>query len=347
MNIRESVDQFLNDQSLKAENTRAAYARAMHLFLEYLDDTTAPRQLPVQRQFNPPSTAPTSALTRQDEPMLWHFAQWLLDAPRQQKSSTVHHRTIVVRVWMGYAFDYGLLPDKFSVPRSKRVLRLNMGREPKNKAPEPPPHIDQVVVYYDDQTPPPSLRRLDVTERRFIQWNLARLRNRALMYALAESGGRISELLSLNVDDFPPVCFREDGPHSITVQGKGENSYELFFMEALLPIRAYLQARGMPIEGALFVAHRAPYVGKRVTRVTAWRVVTDAARALGVEHIHPHDFRHWRATRYVEDGVPLDVIQELMGHQWVETTRQYYAHTSQQRKVKWFQQTSLFSGASE
>ncbi len=59
--------------------------------------------------------------------------------------------------------------------------------------------------------------------------------------------------------------------------------------------------------------------------------MTTAARGLALRPIHPHDLRHWRATQLVNAGQPLDVVQDYLGHQSVETTRAYYARTDPSR----------------
>ena len=46
-------------------------------------------------------------------------------------------------------------------------------------------------------------------------------------------------------------------------------------------------------------------------------------------HLHrsisAHDFRHYRATQLLREGMPLEVVQEYLGHSDVSTTRNIYA----------------------
>ena len=39
----------------------------------------------------------------------------------------------------------------------------------------------------------------------------------------------------------------------------------------------------------------------------------------------PHDFRHYRATELLREGVPVEVVQEYLGHADISTTRSVYA----------------------
>ncbi|MCA9947708.1 MAG: tyrosine-type recombinase/integrase, partial [Anaerolineales bacterium] len=90
-------------------------------------------------------------------------------------------------------------------------------------------------------------------------------------------------------------------------------------------IQAYLRERkdGNP---ALFVSHSRNAGGARLTQSGAHNVVKKAVKALRLEPtLSAHDFRHYRATQLLRDGMPLEVVQELLGHADVSTTRSIYA----------------------
>ncbi|WP_255800982.1 tyrosine-type recombinase/integrase [Mycobacteroides abscessus] len=74
-------------------------------------------------------------------------------------------------------------------------------------------------------------------------------------------------------------------------------------------------AAGNPYDGALFThrldaAARVAHVGKGSRR-----------RAVG--HVRPHDLRHTYASWLVQDGVPIQAVQDLLGHQSLVTTQRY------------------------
>jgi integrase len=163
---------------------------------------------------------------------------------------------------------------------------------------------------------------------------------------LAETGGRISEILSLNISDFPERYLLKSEVLRVEVIGKGGHSYMLRFLDSLPAIRAYIQTRGANLraiqnEVPLFISHDNKYDGSRMSRIVAWRVVDRAARALGLRSITPHDFRHWRATQLLNAGHSLDVVQDYLGHRSVETTRIYYARTDPLRVDEAAQKTRL------
>lgn len=327
MNLQDARTRFLEDQSMKAANTIATYRVAIDHFLLFLDD--------VEALGKAASRWDTQDFTKDHVRLFWDFAAYLHE--EGYKRSTIHHRTIVIRVWFGWLNDNELLGDTFNLDQAKRILRSNLGKKSPDRAPRPPERIESVIAYYDHQDPPAYLQRRG--KNAFHLWALARLRNAALLKALANSGGRISEVLSLDVDDFPQHYLdNPDAVLKIPVHGKG-GVYDLWFSHdlplmcanALPAIARYIKARGPDGFAPLFISHHKPYTGNRVSRVTGWRIVNQAAKALGIERIKPHDFRHFVATELLNSDVPPDVVQEFLGHKSIETTRNFYAHTKAER----------------
>jgi integrase len=70
------------------------------------------------------------------------------------------------------------------------------------------------------------------------------------------------------------------------------------------------------------------------------RTVREAAKKLGMD-ISPHDFRHYRASQMLEQGAPLEAIQEILGHSDISTTRRVYAHYSRPAIRAIFERTTL------
>jgi integrase/recombinase XerD len=90
-------------------------------------------------------------------------------------------------------------------------------------------------------------------------------------------------------------------------------------------IQAYLRER-TDSNPALFVSHSRNARGARLTQSGAHNVIKKAVKALRLEpSLSAHDFRHYRATQLLREGMPLEVVQELLGHADVSTTRSIYA----------------------
>ena len=155
------------------------------------------------------------------------------------------------------------------------------------------------------------------------------LRDVALVELLYGTGVRISEAVSLDVDDLPEV---ESGTLVVTGKGNKQRAVPLGGM-ARSALSAYLvrarpefAARGR-FSPALFLNTR----GGRLTRQSAYAVVQRAAeRAELTAKISPHTLRHSCATHMLDGGADVRVVQELLGHASVTTT-QIYTHVSTQR----------------
>ena len=72
---------------------------------------------------------------------------------------------------------------------------------------------------------------------------------------------------------------------------------------------------------ALFVSSRAPH--NRLTRRSLEDLLNRIALNANVENVHPHRFRRTSATDLLNAGMPIEQVQELLGHKNIETTRIY------------------------
>jgi integrase/recombinase XerD len=143
-------------------------------------------------------------------------------------------------------------------------------------------------------------------------------RSAALITLLAYNGLRVDEALSRDVEHLG----HQQGHRVLRISRKGGR-------DALEPLSA-------PVERALdaYLAdrtHRPLFVdgqGRRMYEAQAWRLVRRMARKAGLKsagQLSPHSLRHTFATSLDDAGVPLQDIQDAMGHADPHTTRRYMA----------------------
>lgn len=213
-----------------------------------------------------------------------------------------------------------LLPAGFNRAKAEAKLRVSRGDARagyRHRAVDP--DLPRIIAYYDEQPlpePGDESNKCSKTKR------LELLRDRAIMHTLYASAGRVSEVASLTRGQLA------DGRSSeALITGKGNKQRMLFLTpEAQAAIRAYCNERDDPYP-ALFISHRRNK-GQPLTRMSIWRVVKRAAKALGLSKAaSPHAFRHYRATQLLNEGMPLESVQAYLGHASPETTRIVYAHT--------------------
>ena len=143
------------------------------------------------------------------------------------------------------------------------------------------------------------------------------VRDAAILELFYACGLRISELANLPLRD---VSLEES---MVRVRGKGSKVRIVpLGGRAIARIQAYLpvRAQGRVLDDALFLGAR----GRRMSRTSVWQVVKRAAQSANIrQNVTPHMLRHSFATHSIENGVPIHVVQKLMGHTSIETTETY------------------------
>jgi integrase/recombinase XerD len=153
-------------------------------------------------------------------------------------------------------------------------------------------------------------------------------RDVALLELLYSTGGRVSEIIGINISDLAKVESDNELIQTIKLRGKGAKerivpigSYALTALDNyLVRVRPALAMKSGKNESALFLNSR----GGRLSRQSAWNIVLQSARACGLEgKVSPHVFRHSYATHLLDGGADIRVVQELLGHSSVTTTQIY------------------------
>ena len=91
-------------------------------------------------------------------------------------------------------------------------------------------------------------------------------------------------------------------------------------------LQNYLESR-TDTNPALFVSLNAPY--DRLTIGGVEKRLRELGRKLGIPKVHPHKFRRTLATTAIDKGMPIEQVQQLLGHQKIDTTM-HYAMVKQQ-----------------
>lgn len=152
-------------------------------------------------------------------------------------------------------------------------------------------------------------------------------RDKAMLQLLYASGMRVSELMSLNLDDV------NTGEEWTRCFGKGRKERIIpIHSQAVAIINEYLKEARPRLAGkhneekALFLNRR----GTRLTRQGFWQILKAYAESAGLStEITPHTLRHSFATHMLNGGADLRSVQELLGHANISTTQVYTHLTSE------------------
>lgn len=144
-------------------------------------------------------------------------------------------------------------------------------------------------------------------------------RNKCMLELLYGTGLRISELLSLTTNDIDTInC-------TVRCIGKGNkerivpiNDYIVESLNSYQKVRPLLLKNKTTKE--LFLNSR----GEKISRTGFFKVLKELLLEKGLNpNISPHTLRHSFATHLLEYGADLRVIQEMLGHSDISTTRIY------------------------
>lgn len=169
----------------------------------------------------------------------------------------------------------------------------------------------------------------------------AGFRNRAILELLWATGMRISELSGLN---FGNLNLENN---EITVFGKGAKERIVLVSDrAKTYVQRYLDsARSLVAKGFRLdpITDSTPVfinnTGYRLQPKTVRNVINEVVNAIHLpQKVTPHMFRHSFATRLIENGADLRVVQELLGHASISNT-QIYTHVSTQHLKNVYNET--------
>lgn len=141
------------------------------------------------------------------------------------------------------------------------------------------------------------------------------LRDLAMIDMLASTGMRVGEMVLLNRSD---INFNE---RECIVLGKGNKERIIYFdARTKLHLLNYLYSR-TDTEEALFVTLRSPHSRLTINGVEVR--LREIGKKLGMQKVHPHKFRRTLATMAIDKGMPIEQLQQLLGHKRIDTTLHY------------------------
>jgi site-specific recombinase XerD len=297
---------FLLEAGARSLKTETTYRSGLRLFADWL-------QYFKRDGYSLEDEAPLSPQAITTATVL-NFRNWLL-ANRAQ--STVTTYMAAVTGYLHFLDGQDQLPAGIQLGKLQRQLaRRHVERNQAETVVDldtARQAVPQIVKYYNELPLPASN---DKFNRR-----LSLLRNRALVNTLYSTAARLSEVVALNRGNVD-----QGRAKYASVMGKGSRPRTLYLRDyAREAIGAYLSAR-TDSNPALFVAHSRNARDARLSATSAHNVVKKAVKALGLhESLSAHDFRHYRATQLLREGMPIEVVQEFLGHTDISTTRGIYA----------------------
>ncbi len=299
--VEQAFEPFLNEQELRPRSIKS-YAASLTRFPSFLDDTKR-----------------SHVIADFDADILADYNTWLKG--RYEPATVRSYLTAMSRL-MEWLDNKDLLPDIAFYDRMARRINGARGRPHRGYKRRP---TDPAVVSLTDYfmaVPLPTKRGA----RR-----LAVLRNRILIPMLYDTAMRVSELVALTRQDV--MDGRADEVELVDTKG-GVPRIVLLSQETKDLIRAYCAERADDLKAPLIASHGRDK-GTALTTSHVWLLIKKAALALGLyENTSPHSLRHRKAQDLLDAGMPLELIQALLGHKSPETTRVVYAPYTNKERMK-------------
>ena len=157
-------------------------------------------------------------------------------------------------------------------------------------------------------------------------------RDRTMLELLYATGMRVSELISLNLEDVDTDnsyarCFGKGGKERLLPIYEQAAEWLEWYIEGVRPLLESEQSAT-----ALFLNRR----GSRLTRQGFWLILKSRAERAGLNgKITPHTLRHSFATHLLRGGAALRHVQELLGHASISTTQIYTHLTSEHVRAEY------------
>lgn len=229
-----------------------------------------------------------------------HLRQFLRSYARRSGTSSASSWNLglgALRSFYGFLFEEEILPLNPALRIRRR--RVKRGHEPL------PLSLDEFF---------------SLTDTIELGSELHRSRNVAMVTMFLQCGIRVTELVSLNLDQ---VDFGNELLLDVRTKGDKPLSKDLN-EEAAAALKRYLEDRpsfGAPeSEQALFLSRQC----KRIAVRTVQAMVKTYSQRAGINRpVGPHLLRHSIATVLDEMNVPVPVIQDICGHESIATTRRY------------------------
>lgn len=145
--------------------------------------------------------------------------------------------------------------------------------------------------------------------------NCTEFRDLAMLDMLASTGMRVGEMVLLNRND---IDFNE---RECVVFGKGDKERIVYFdARTKIHLQNYLDSR-TDDNPALFVSLQSPHNRMNIGGIEVR--LRQLGKRLGLNKVHPHKFRRTLATMAIDKGMPIEQLQQLLGHRRIDTTLQY------------------------
>ena len=226
---------------------------------------------------------------------------------KQYASATISRKIASIKSFVSYLEEEGILFENVT----KNIQTPRKGQSIPNTL-----NVEDMISILD------YLRR-DIS--------LAGIRNLTMVELLYATGMRVSELISLNLNDVSTE------QQHLRCTGKGSKqrmvpiypSIATLLSDYINFVRPKLTTKRSSDMESVFVNSR----GCKLTRQSIWLLTKEIVNSTKIKSFSPHTLRHSFATHLLEGGASLKNVQDLLGHSNISTT-QIYTHINNNKLME-------------
>lgn len=187
--------------------------------------------------------------------------------------------------------------------------------------------VSERIILFNPLDPIKKIKHAKKIKQPFTAEDVMRLRDacrdtrdRAIVEFLLSTGCRAGEVVGVKISD---INWQDQ---EVVVKGKGDKERYVYLNDICIHyLKKYLDERDDGIDH-LFVTLNAEAGGdlpNPLGQTGFGACVRELGARAGVKDVHPHRFRHTFATTALNKGIPLEQIQQMMGHENIDTTLIY------------------------
>ena len=167
--------------------------------------------------------------------------------------------------------------------------------------------------------------------------NIVGARDYLMIQLMLTNGLRTCEVARINIGDFDTL----DGKNVLHIQRKGRiDKHDVVAVpdEVMASLEDFLSMRtdDFGMESPLFINLMKGRSPERILKATISQIVKERLRAIGIDDpkITAHSLRHTCGSLMVEEGMPIETIQDMLGHNDPATTQIYIDMARQKRLLE-------------
>lgn len=273
--------QHLEQEYQYSDNTIAAYRNDLGQFLTFIEEQQA---------------APLPGWDQVSRDRIESYLAYMKTKPQPYASSTIARKVAAIKSFFNYLSSRQIIADNPALDIDSPKVKKRL---PQTLTPE---EVDRLLEAPGTGHSPKNLR------------------DQALLRVLYSTGMRVSEVVSLQLDDvdFTGKVLHPPGKESDLREIPLEDETAVLLEDYLVQSRPQLAKDES--ERALFLNHR----GEKLTRQGLWLIIKGYAKQVNLEsEVTPHTLRHSFAAHRLGQGTDLEEIQRLLGHANISTTQIY------------------------